>query len=126
MSFVNNQFEHLTYCKFIMSNETIREFETSPRLDDETVDANNEQHHHHRHQQQTSWIDDRNQQLTVPAIVENLPNQLAIGILASTPETINVSLNVGKMYFCFISNGIVYKTSCCTTGAEIDARMYTF
>ena len=81
-----------TYITVNMSNENISELETSPRLHDEIADDGNEL-------QQISRYEDTNQQVSVPAIVESLRNQVAIGNLASTPGTINVSLNVGKMYF---------------------------
>ena len=67
-----------------MSNENIRESEALPHLDDVI-----------EQQQQISRIEDTNQQAIVPAIVESLQNQIAIGNLASTPGAVNVSLNVG-------------------------------
>ena len=68
-----------------MSHKINREFET---------DDDNEQ------QLQISRIEETDQQTIVPSsIAENLQNQVAVGSLASTSGSINVSFNVGKLQF---------------------------
>ena len=77
-----------------MSHKINREFKTSPNCDNERADDGNEQ------QLQISRIEETDQQTIVPSfITEDWQNQVAVGSLASTSASINVSLNVGKLQF---------------------------
>ena len=81
-----------------MFRKNIREFETLPNRDDERADNGNER------QLQISRIEETNQKTLEPtSIKESRQSQVGIDKSASTSRAINVSLNVGKLHFYFIS-----------------------